>query len=563
MTSRTKQLLSAAAAAATALLLAQATSSSSSSSSDEALSSSSFDGEEALILDDDCTNTEHFADSASEHCSLQALQRRKQVLSASAGIAGGSSSLVSGTEEDVLKSELDVELGYCPSFGHSPGWGIWADPNKKVNLYGSCQEYGCTQDYRPHQGCQCNDYCRWYANCCEDMWCSCGAPRAARDRLTTTPPMVTPEPIYALSEVGEAGHPAEAANDAAVVGGPVEAQATIASNFPIPSPAPRPYRLKSASEGHGFFDGWDFLRTDANHGSAEFLSKDDAFRYGVVEAHHDHAILGAGRRSSKYHFKRHSAKIQSKEAYKYYLVTMKFSHVPYGCGVWPAFFTLGSGKSWPAGGEVDILEYVNMDLSKASLHVGGDNCTLDQQAVNKFGDMPDRNGMNYNCVTDYSRGELGCAPNKWMRSGIQWTENPGVVAMEWTEEHVKVFAIPESEIPKDLVTDRPRPESWDEWLFSYYPLAASDCSSHMEVPQHLLLQINFCGDWASKVWGLDQSCSKIVQHCRPVDPLAEYAPNKDCCTQYIWDEYYQYGTDHDLKLNAFFNISYIKVYQQT
>ncbi|HTX90109.1 MAG TPA: glycoside hydrolase family 16 protein [Anaerolineales bacterium] len=32
--------------------------------------------------------------------------------------------------------------------------------------------------------------------------------------------------------------------------------------------------------------------------------------------------------------------------------------LPYGQGIWPAFWMLGAGKSWPLGGEIDIMEYI-------------------------------------------------------------------------------------------------------------------------------------------------------------------------------------------------------------
>jgi len=35
--------------------------------------------------------------------------------------------------------------------------------------WGSCQAFGCSNDYRPHQSCQCNEKCEGYGNCCNDF----------------------------------------------------------------------------------------------------------------------------------------------------------------------------------------------------------------------------------------------------------------------------------------------------------------------------------------------------------------------------------------------------------
>lgn len=227
---------------------------------------------------------------------------------------------------------------------------------------------------------------------------------------------------------------------------------------------------------------------------------------------------------------------------------------------------------------MDILEYVNDIPSQTSFHTGKDNhCRVYGGEVNYPGCpvMPDLNGMNFECNTSYPDA-LGCAINRVpLRSAPQWADNPGVVAMEWTKEFIKVFFIPEAEIPSDLSSDVPRPDSWDGWLISYYPLGPSDRHYAGDCPnpgdamqaQKLILNMNFCGDWAGKIWADSPQCVNHVgpqhpQQCRAVDPLFEYAPAEDCCTQFIADENDEFGTAAHLAERAFFNISWVKVWQE-
>merc|ERR1719188_1802389 len=99
-----------------------------------------------------------------------------------------------------------------------------------------------------------------------------------------------------------------------------------------------------------------------------------------------------------------------------------------------------------------------MEQSKSSVHMGP-GCTLKRDLVNKYGSMPDRNEMDYNCLTHYPTN-LGCAPNKWMKTGREWANSPGVVALEWTEDFLKMFYIPKWEIPHDLESDQPDTSTW-------------------------------------------------------------------------------------------------------
>ena len=55
---------------------------------------------------------------------------------------------------------------------------------------------------------------------------------------------------------------------------------------------------------------------------------------------------------------RDSNRISSKEAFGGSVIILDIQHMPYGCATWPAFWTLSQNGSWPAGGEIDIIEVV-------------------------------------------------------------------------------------------------------------------------------------------------------------------------------------------------------------
>jgi len=493
---------------------------------------------EALSLDDVCSGAEDQGE-----CALHALQLR------GVKVAADKEELAAATEVDGIWhyalpcAQSCKGYGYCSSYcgpgnacciygGGGPpecqNVGFWpvrhiptcvtaayVPPKQHTDHSHNPQPFSpqatscaskCNDNFDRHASCQCNSKCEQYQNCCGDYHAQCETQHA--------PPAPPPS--------GGGGSS---------------------------------YKQVFSAEGSTFFDGFTFLREDTNHGSAEYLDASSAFSNGVIEAHGTHAIMRAGRASPQYQYKRQTVKIASNQAWKYFLMTMKYSHVPWGCGVWPALFTLAPGAPWPDGGETDIIEFVNDGPSQSSFHTAS-KCTLNSAAVNKYGYQPDKNKMNYDCYTNYPK-HLGCAPNKWVHSGASWANTPGVVAMEWTEDFLKLFFIPEHEIP----AGEPRPETWDRWLFSYYPFKESGCHDVMQA-QQIVMQIGFCGDWASKVWDQSASCKHLTHNCRSVDPLAEYAPQQDCCTQFIWDQGGEHGTDNYLAHRAFFNISYMKIYQQ-
>lgn len=333
-----------------------------------------------------------------------------------------------------------------------------------------------------------------------------------------------------------------------------------------------PYAVNWVAQGHDFFSGWSFQSgRSATRGVAWYSNWLTARHKGVIESHDNHAILRTGSRNGYY---RDSIKIATKQRWTYFLGVMKFSHVPWGQGVWPAFWSNGRGI-WPNGGEVDLLEYANWEENRISMHTGWWNqCKLDAAEVNRCGGFPDRNGMDYNCRTSYlgDHPQLGCAPthDNGRKTPQTWANSPGVFAVESTEAFVKVFYIPEHEIPDDLNTDNPQPNSWDRWVVSYYPFRASEarnpgtCSSNPLSAQQLIINIELCGDWAGSTWdprdpGAPQNSEMNRRRAAGECTVTGTSSRGDCCTQQMQHE----DAESYLSDRAFFNISYVKVYTQT
>eukprot|EP00439_Symbiodinium_sp_Y106_P013190 s280_g1.t3 len=132
------------------------------------------------------------------------------------------------------------------------------------------------------------------------------------------------------------------------------------------------YYLNWEANASNFFKDWTFVTHDPSWGAVNYLKREDAKSGGLLETYQDHVVIRTGALRNG---KRDSVRIQTNKAWNPhdgFLVAMKYRHVPYGAGVWPAFWTMCSDYVWPKGGELDILEFANDQPNLMTFHTLGD-----------------------------------------------------------------------------------------------------------------------------------------------------------------------------------------------
>jgi len=183
--------------------------------------------------------------------------------------------------------------------------------------------------------------------------------------------------------------------------------------------------------------------------------------------------------------------------------------MPYGCGVWPAYWSVNP-ENWPGGGEIDIIEGVNNQQgNQYTLHTGIP-CTIPSDGRDLDASS---NLISSDCQT-YPDDNRGCAfldPDTSSYGAGFNAVGGGVVAHEWNEDHIRVWHIPRDRIPEDIKTQNPNPTSWGEpaaeWSSKY-------CDIEKATFQHaLVIDITLCGDWTNGVYpqsGCPGTCQQAI-----------------------------------------------------
>jgi len=272
------------------------------------------------------------------------------------------------------------------------------------------------------------------------------------------------------------------------------------------------WTLEDNWSGSNFLANFDFWSSgDPTHGYVHYVTQAVAQQNGLLNISGNTVFIYTDHTNKATSPGRMSVRISSKKTYNGGLFVFDLTHMPTGCGNWPAIWTCGPG--WPNGGEIDIIEGVNTQANNAMTLHTNQGCTMANVARTQKGKVsgPDCWVGDPGQPSNAGCGVTATTGNSF---GTGFNNNQGgVYAMEWTSAGVNIFFFPRQNIPADLKNDMPNPSGWGTPEASF-PFGSNCPSSHFANHQ-IILDNTLCGDWAGAVFGSNGctgSCNTFVQN---------------------------------------------------
>jgi len=282
------------------------------------------------------------------------------------------------------------------------------------------------------------------------------------------------------------------------------------------------YVLEQNWAGANFFNGWQFWTgDDPTHGTVDYVSQQVAQQAGLINTNvNGRVYIGADMTHtvSTKQRGRQSVRITTQQTYNSGLFIIDLAHMPTGCGTWPAWWLVG--PNWPTGGEIDIIEGINLFTAvQTTLHTN-DGCSMAGEDKNSFTGtwVPGTNGQpatNCNVKAPNQANNQGCSIKGLANSyGAPFNNNGGgVYVCEFTGNFIRMFFFPRNSIPGDIGAKVPNPNNWGK-PYANFELGGQCPNSHFKNLQ-MVINLTFCGDWAGADFGSecpnDGTCANFVK----------------------------------------------------
>lgn len=101
-----------------------------------------------------------------------------------------------------------------------------------------------------------------------------------------------------------------------------------------------------------FFTGWD-----PTNGFVQYVNQSVAQSTGLISTSKDSVYIGVDHTNIT-PYGRPSVRLTSTKAYNHGLIVLDLSHMPHGCGTWPAFWTVG--PNWPSKFVIQTTSHLSL-----------------------------------------------------------------------------------------------------------------------------------------------------------------------------------------------------------
>ncbi|KAJ9613091.1 hypothetical protein H2200_003032 [Cladophialophora chaetospira] len=281
------------------------------------------------------------------------------------------------------------------------------------------------------------------------------------------------------------------------------------------------YQQVGNYSGPSFFDHFKFFsEPDPTSGFVKYVDEDIANSTGLAgfvatEEYGNLAYLGADY-SSVAQDGRNSTRIESLESFNSSTlwITDIRHHPGNTCGAWSAFWLVG--PNWPTGGEIDLLENINLaTTNKYVLHNGGNLVVsnFSDPAVANSANMTLRGHFsNLNCSAA-AEGNVGCVVDGQNGTfGKNFNDNGGgIIALEYVPQAIKVWQFNRTEIPGDIFNGTPAPLSWRTPDAHFMSDDDQDLDQYFN-SLRMVFNTDICGSWIDPAWNTSE-CAHLAPTC--------------------------------------------------